>query len=49
MTMNFWDQIRQHLQPQVSVESYDNWLKGAVFAGADGDTLFVSVPGSRYS
>jgi chromosomal replication initiator protein len=44
MTMNFWDQIRQHLQAQVSVENYDNWLKGTAFAGADGDTVFVSVP-----
>jgi chromosomal replication initiator protein len=44
MTMNFWDQIRQHLQPLVSVESYDNWLKGTAFAGGDGDTIFVSVP-----
>jgi chromosomal replication initiator protein len=44
MTMNFWDQIRLHLQPQVSVESYDNWLKGTTFAGSDSDTLFVSVP-----
>jgi chromosomal replication initiator protein len=44
MTTNLWDQIRQRLQPQVSVESYDNWLKGTTFAGADGDTIFVSVP-----
>jgi chromosomal replication initiator protein len=44
MTMNFWDQIRQHLQPLVSVESYDNWLKNTAFAGASGDTIFVSVP-----
>jgi chromosomal replication initiator protein len=42
--MNLWDQIRQHLQPLVSVESYDNWLKSTAFAGASGDTIFVSVP-----
>jgi len=44
--MNFWDQICQHLQPLVSVESYDNWLKSTAFAGASGDTVFVSVPDS---
>src|SRR5581483_7346512 len=44
MTMNWWDQIRQHLQPQVSVETFNNWLKSTSFAGVDGDTLFVSVP-----
>ena len=42
--MNFWDQIRHHLQPQVSVENYDNWLKSTAFAGLTGDVLFVSVP-----
>jgi chromosomal replication initiator protein len=42
--MNFWDQIRHHLQPQVSVENYDNWLKSTAFAGLTGDILFVSVP-----
>jgi len=42
--MNSWDQIRQYLQPLVSVESYDNWLKGTAFVGASGDTIFVSVP-----
>ena len=26
------------------MESYDNWLKATAFAGADGDTLFISVP-----
>jgi len=44
MVINFWDQIRQYLQPQVSVESYDNWLKSTAFVGVTGDTLFVSVP-----
>jgi chromosomal replication initiator protein len=42
--MNFWDQIRQHLQSQISVENYDNWFRGTGFAGASGDTIFVSVP-----
>jgi chromosomal replication initiator protein len=44
MTTNLWDRVRQHLKPIVSVESYDNWLKGTAFAGVSGDTLFVSVP-----
>ncbi len=44
ITMNLWDQIRQHIQPLVSVENYDNWLKGTAFAGASGETIFVSVP-----
>ncbi|HEY1341082.1 MAG TPA: chromosomal replication initiator protein DnaA [Bryobacteraceae bacterium] len=42
--MNFWDQIRNYLQQKVSLESYENWLKGTVFLGMDGDTLFVSAP-----
>jgi chromosomal replication initiator protein len=44
MSMNLWDQIRQHIQPLVSVENYDNWLKGTGFAGSSGETVFVSVP-----
>ena len=32
------------LQEKVSAESYDNWLKGAVYVRTDGATLFVSVP-----
>jgi chromosomal replication initiator protein len=42
--MNYWDQIRDHLRDRVSVENYDNWFQEAVFAGLDGNTLFVSVP-----
>jgi len=42
--MNFWDQIRQNLQSQISVENYDNWFRGTGFAGANGDTIFVTVP-----
>ncbi len=42
--MNLWDQIRNHLQQQISPEGYDNWLRGTSFAGIDGTTLFVSVP-----
>jgi chromosomal replication initiator protein len=32
------------LQQKVSAESYDNWLKGAVYVRTEGATLFVSVP-----
>jgi len=42
--MNYWDQIREYLQARVSLESYENWLKGSSFIGLDGDTLVVSVP-----
>jgi len=42
--MNYWDQIRQYLQTRVSAESYDNWLRNAVFQGVDGRALLVSVP-----
>jgi len=42
--MNFWDQIRQHLQSRISVENYDNWFRGTDFAGSNGNTIFVSVP-----
>jgi len=42
--MNSWDRIRNYLQEKVSAESYDNWLKGAVYVRTEGATLFVSVP-----
>src|SRR5947209_12077298 len=42
--MNNWDQIRDYLRDRVSVDGYDNWLKGTAFAGLDGETLYVSVP-----
>jgi len=42
--MNFWDQIRNYLQNNVSQQGYDNWLKGTAFVGIDGETLLVSVP-----
>lgn len=42
--MNFWDRIRQYLQSKLSVEGYDNWLKGTAFVDFDGSTLVVSVP-----
>jgi chromosomal replication initiator protein len=42
--MNYWDRIRSYLQQNVSAESYDNWLKGAVYVRTEETTLFVSVP-----
>src|SRR5579864_3430740 len=42
--MNYWDQIRSHLQTRVSAESYENWLKSARFDGVDGRTLLITVP-----
>jgi len=44
--MNFWDQIRNYLQHNVTQQGYDNWLKGTAFVGMDGETLLVSVPDS---
>jgi chromosomal replication initiator protein len=43
-SMNLWDQLRNHIQPRVSEESYNNWFKGTTFLGVDGDTLLVQVP-----
>jgi len=43
-TMNFWDQIRNHLQTRVTAESYQNWLQGTAFVSVEGGVLFVSVP-----
>src|SRR5271169_6201154 len=42
--MNYWEQIRSYLQARISLESYENWLKGSSFVGLEGETLFVSVP-----
>ena len=42
--MNHWDRLRNYLQQKVSVEGFDNWLKGTAQVGQEGDTLYVSVP-----
>jgi len=42
--MNYWDQLRNYLQRKVSAEGFDNWLKGTMQVGQEGDTLYVSVP-----
>src|SRR6266849_13526 len=42
--MNHWDRLRSYLQQKVSVEGFDNWLKGTAQVGQEGDTLYVSVP-----
>jgi chromosomal replication initiator protein len=42
--MNYWDQLRNYLQRKVSSQEYDNWLKGASFAGMDNGVLSISVP-----
>ena len=42
--MNYWDRLRNYLQQKVSVEGFDNWLKGTAQVGQEGDTLYVSVP-----
>jgi chromosomal replication initiator protein len=43
-TMNVWEQILEVLKKKVSVDSYNNWLRGTGFLSLDGDTLFVSAP-----
>src|ERR1022692_1624551 len=42
--MNYWDQLRNYLHQKVSAEGFDNWLKGTMLVGQEGDTLYVSVP-----
>src|SRR5581483_2251822 len=42
--MNVWHQILEHLQPKVTAEGFDNWLRGTAFLGTEGDTLLVSAP-----
>src|SRR5450432_1057675 len=42
--MNYWVQILNYLQARVSMEGYENWLKGSLFVRLEGDTLYVSVP-----
>jgi chromosomal replication initiator protein len=42
--MNYWDHIRNYLQTKVSVDGFDNWLKGTTFLGMAGQTMYVSVP-----
>jgi chromosomal replication initiator protein len=42
--MNLWEQLRSYLQQKVSQQSYENWLRGASFAGLSGETLHVQVP-----
>jgi chromosomal replication initiator protein len=45
--MNYWDQIRTYLQARVPAQSYENWLRSAVFHTIDGRTLVVLVPDSE--
>jgi len=42
--MNIWESIQDYLQPKVSSESYENWLKSTSFLSTDGDTLLVAAP-----
>jgi chromosomal replication initiator protein len=42
--MNVWDDVKRHLEPKMSAQSYQNWVSRTTFAGVDGDRLFVSVP-----
>src|SRR5262249_10842146 len=42
--MNYWDQLRNYLQKKVSSQEYENWLRGASFAGMENGTLSVAVP-----
>jgi chromosomal replication initiator protein len=45
--MNLWDRIRRHLEPKISAEGYNNWLRGTSFLETAGDTLVVAVPDSE--
>jgi len=42
--MNCWDQIRSYLQPRVSAENYENWLRNTALLETAGGDLVVSVP-----
>ena len=42
--MNYWDQLRNYLQQKVSVQEYDNWLRGTSYLGLQDRSLSVSVP-----
>src|SRR2546430_15667006 len=42
--MNCWDQLRNYLQPKVTPQAFENWLKGTAFLGLSAGTLSVSVP-----
>jgi chromosomal replication initiator protein len=42
--MNYWDQIRKHIEARVSAESYETWLKASSLIRVENDTLLVSVP-----
>ena len=42
--MNLWEQIKTHLYPKLSGESYQNWLAETSFRGVENETLYVGVP-----
>lgn len=42
--MNVWTQILQHLQSQISPESFHNWLEPTHFSHIEGRSLYVWVP-----
>jgi chromosomal replication initiator protein len=41
--MNYWDQLRNYLQRKVSVQEYENWLRGTSFVDIRDGALSVSV------
>ncbi len=42
--MNYWDQLRNYLQQKLSLQEYENWLRGTSFLELHDRTLSVSVP-----
>jgi chromosomal replication initiator protein len=42
--MDLWEQIKTHLYPRLSGESYQNWLAETSFRGVENETLYVGVP-----
>ncbi|MFB3778850.1 MAG: chromosomal replication initiator protein DnaA [Bryobacteraceae bacterium] len=42
--MNLWEQIKTHLSPKLSGESYQNWFAETSFRGVENQTLYVGVP-----
>ena len=42
--MNSWEQIKQLISDNISLEAYQNWLSKTFFLRTDGPTLWVGVP-----
>ena len=46
--MNPWEKILEHLQKNISPQSYSTWLKPARFSHVAESKLFVRVPNETF-